>query len=264
MKPTIIGLLVTVTLAGGGGLGYALGSSPAPNATAGTPVAQAQSCEQVGRKPAPQTSPTRALIRGEIERAPVRSEEELERYLEGLEQRARTRGKVTALEVEPGINRIQRFSHVPEQRIARFGERMFRLQQELSGAEPDSTLPPEQLRSELARLSGGIQQARDEGEKQRQVGDYLILARKLPEPEQEQALQRLNVLAGAAPESVDVDKVDRLLTAIDGAESEHERQPMIRQYLSLSARLPAEEQDARLDALNAQFASHSEPSRALE
>ncbi len=114
------------------------------NDTAERPVTKVQ---HQPRKPA--VSLTRkADIRGQINRiirreaeplGQARGQRQLDAYLARLEARARAKGKVTALEVEPGLAAIR--AHQPGKpgamaRMAAYSSRMVRLSAELSGKSP--------------------------------------------------------------------------------------------------------------------------------
>jgi hypothetical protein len=79
----------------------------------------------------------RGAIREEIQRevGALRTEQDVDAYLDRLERRARERGVVTAVEIEPGFAAIDRLtgdggSVAARKRVA-FGARMERLQAEL-------------------------------------------------------------------------------------------------------------------------------------
>lgn len=80
----------------------------------------------------------RPAIEAEIEKetAGLDTEGAVDAYLDRLERRARAQGKVTAVEIEPGMVAIQRLGAVlghkaVMEKQARFGDRMQKLQSEL-------------------------------------------------------------------------------------------------------------------------------------
>jgi hypothetical protein len=80
----------------------------------------------------------RVLIREAVRNAPVKTAADLDAYLATLEEQARRRGRVTALDVEPGLE-LCLIQGEPD-KAKRFSDRMLDLQRELAGtkAEPPS------------------------------------------------------------------------------------------------------------------------------
>jgi hypothetical protein len=119
----------------------------------------------------------------------------LEDYLATLEARARTQGRVSALEVEPGLEMIQRHDQTGE-KLLQFARRMQALQRELASddekAEPSA--PPEQR---LDMLSARIAQAESEAARQAAVRAYLETVGELPPGSEGAALAELNRLTNA-------------------------------------------------------------------
>jgi hypothetical protein len=197
----------------------------------------------------------RARVREAIERADVRGRESLDRFLEMLEARARAQGKVTALEVEPGIAMIELHSKDPEE-VSRFSERMQRLQEEFAraGAKPDggASPTPEDLLSRMA-------QAKNDSDKQALVRQFLQTVSELPAERQAHALERLNAVAGSKIAPPDSATLDASYQAIETAKDEVARQDFIREYLELVSELPDRERDERLARLNARWGRSETP-----
>jgi len=261
MRPAVVTLIGVAAL----GIGVALGlwgheraGGASPKARAGgAPQADSEprkfETERPSAKPMPAPSPMRARIREEVERAEVHDAADVERYLDSLEARARAQGKVTALEVEPGIEKIQRFSQNPDEKIARFGERMLRVQRELSGTPPAAISPQREVLRQLDLLLADIRLPKDEAEKQEHIRKYLELARGLDEPQQSEELQALNQAAGVQRGPADPRAADTLWATIQASANENERQGLIREYLALIGQLSEAEQEPRLSALNARY-----------
>jgi hypothetical protein len=83
---------------------------------------------------APPKAPVLDQIHEEIERAPVASAADVDRYLDSLAARARSRGQVTALEVEPGLAMLRRYCPSDPAKADRFAERMLALQHQFAPA----------------------------------------------------------------------------------------------------------------------------------
>lgn len=256
--------LALTTLFMGIGLGYIAGSNDLSAVRSEAAAASGSSTTlTLHHQPAlanvrPAQPPTSMhdLIEREIKQAPVHSEADLEQYLASLEARARARGRVTAVDVEPGITHIERFSHVPDQRVARFGERMTRLREELE-SEQAARPTPEQARAQLGNLIRAIRTTQDDEERQTQIHTYRELARTLEMPEQDKLFAELNAAIGRQP-APDARALDALWSQIGRAADDAARQPLIRRYLTQVGQLPIEEQDARYEALNAYYARGDE------
>jgi len=150
MKPAawmlVLALCMAVTGLVAGTLG---GGIIAPGARASAVVGSeaARPSSQAGGSPAgPRVAPPviaaprdmRSRIQAQIDRevTPLDGEVEIVAYLDELEHRARRRGQVTALEVEPGVEAIHRLAgDVPAERIdalrAAFSTRMATLSRDL-------------------------------------------------------------------------------------------------------------------------------------
>ena len=138
----------------------------------------------VGSRPSPATAPAgsaipdvRPLIR---EATAVASRtvtrEGLDRYLDSLEAQARRNGKVTALEVEPGLEMIERLSD-DEGASGRWIQRVNSLSRELRREPAEPSL--EAARQRVDGLAGALERELDEEKRQAIVRDYLQVAGSL-------------------------------------------------------------------------------------
>src|SRR5690349_10877425 len=82
------------------------------------------------------TVDARSTVRWAIAHAPVKTAATLAPYLATLERQARERGKVTALDIEPGI--AASLEHADADAAMRFSDRMLALQRELAGEKPEA------------------------------------------------------------------------------------------------------------------------------
>jgi hypothetical protein len=117
------------------------------------------------------------IIRQEVE--PLRGVEQVEAYLARLEARARAKGRVTALEVEPGIAAIRGLlPRIGQKRVrlqvTAFGRRMTSLAARLDGR----TLSKAPV--DLPRLARRIERAPDKATRHRLVRRYIEEAHSLP------------------------------------------------------------------------------------
>jgi hypothetical protein len=147
--------------------------------------------------PLPVPPDVRAQIRQAVETevAPLKGAGEVERYLGDLEARARRNRRVTALEVEPGVEAIQRLAgeigpERTQEKLATFTQTMARLSAELDGR--DRPAPPTDF-NDLARR---IEAARGD-ERNALIRRYDEATRGLPPEEQQREIERLNRLAAA-------------------------------------------------------------------
>lgn len=196
----------------------------------------------------------RALIREAIEKAHVTSAAELDPFLSGLEARARRRGEVLAVDVEPGIAKCLDFGE-PEKANA-FGQRMKALEHELSGKKPEPQARPVVDRPRLDALFLGIRKSEGE-ERQKLIREYLRAIDTLPEEEQVERHVKLNEVAGRREERADPATLDALYQGIERASDEDERQALIREYLRLVDALPEEQALARTETLRRRFGKTS-------
>jgi hypothetical protein len=193
----------------------------------------------------------RALIVRAIAEAPVRNRTDLPSYLDGLEARAREQGRVTALEIEPGLEMVTRHGGGPEE-IAAFSQRMKKLQAELGGS---STRPESAAASVRARaLLSELEQARGDRQ-QALIREYRAIVEHLPAEEQAEAGAALGNVAGVRREEPDRAMLDTLFRGIETAATQSERQSLIHDYLELVQGLPEEEERHRLELLRARFGS---------
>lgn len=232
-------------------------SSGPPKSTAAEPslaVAAQSSARPVpsSRAAAPDM---RALIQAAVERARVNDAADLERYLDELEAQARRNGRVTALEVAPGLSLILA-KGTPEQ-AKQFSERMVALQTELGEPAPVQRTDQPLARKDLDQLENRIEAAAGE-EKQALVRTYLdAIAGLSPDDKAERAM-KLNALVGRVEEPADAATIDSLWRGIERAPDETERQDLIQEYILLVQGLPDEDERARrFQELNRRFGRRS-------
>jgi hypothetical protein len=82
----------------------------------------------------------RAAILDAIARAPVKGPEDVDRYLDTLFEQARRRGRVTALDIEPGIAVALNHSS-DSNKVEAFTSRMLDLQRQLAGKPIEEPTP---------------------------------------------------------------------------------------------------------------------------
>jgi len=146
-------------------------------------------------KPTPSGEAFRARLLEAMAKAQNISVEDGERFLDGLEARARMRGSVTALEVEPGIVYLQ--NHGTPERAKAFSDRMLKLQRELAGTAapaPDPSFSVSAAREMLTR----IEQSAGEG-RQELIRGLLEKLPGLPEDAQLELSGELNRIARSDP-----------------------------------------------------------------
>jgi hypothetical protein len=197
-------------------------------------------------------SDMRELISKAIAEAPVRQRAELFAYLDGLEAQARRQGRVTALEVEPGVEMILRHGDLDE--ANRFSQRMQKVQAELGGVSP--TVEPSVAERRLQELLADIERTRGERQ-QALIREYQEKTRDLPPDAQvgaDLALSRAAAPHQGPPEAA---ALDALWKGIESAPSEDERQLLIREYVGLVQGLPAEEELRRLAELQNRFGARA-------
>jgi len=201
------------------------------------------------------SSSMRTAVRSAINEAPVHAAPDLASYLDSLEARARAQRQVTALEVEPGIEMIRRYSFEPEEEIEHFTERMQALQHEF--APPEVVRPALEVRVELDRLRADIDHPKDESDKQASIARYMAVTRQLDEASRDEALRRLNEHAAAPATATDPQSERVLWSAIEHARDPADRQVLIASYLDLVHTLPEEQGQARLAELSARFGAQT-------
>jgi len=253
--PPVLWLVVAVAAASLA-VGFWIGRSRTP---ATEPAALSSQSNPMGaqpsRPPAGQGG-LRPQIRQAIERAPVHGPEDVDRYLDALEAQARRQGQVTALEVEPGVAMARRFYPTEPEKVASFTSRMLRVQTELQDAAPQATDPAE-ARKRLAELTAQIPRAPNEGQRQELIRTYLDLARQLPPEEHPELIQKLNQVAGTTGSKSDARAADSLWAAIQNEADEENKQDLIRDYLTLIAKLDENERARRLGELNTRYGIRS-------
>jgi hypothetical protein len=168
-------------------------SMPAPVSTGErAPIGEASAPPRVP----PPTVDVRAQVRRAVEeKAPaLKSASDVEHYLSDLESQARRNGKVTALEVEPGMQAIAQLrgelgrERAMELELA-FGQKMARI-----SAERDRRDGP-QAAPDLDELARQVEHPASADAREAAIRQYLEAAQALSGDEQVRALQRLNQLA---------------------------------------------------------------------
>jgi hypothetical protein len=257
-----------LALAGGGGAllvlglvalnpgGVFRGQAPAPAVSVSVEAALPAPEASVAPAPSASVPNMRAKIREAIEASPVSSAAQLDRYLDGLVEQARKKGAVTALEVEPGLAMIMKFSEDPEKHAA-FSRRMVDLQSELSGRKPEPPPDPKTLADKIVTLTDSIKKTEGE-QKQVLIKEYLAAAQQLPEDQMNDAMAKLNAIAGQHTPPPDSAAADALWSGIESAKDEETRQDLIREYLNYIHGLPPEEEQERLAKLNKQYGRREE------
>lgn len=201
------------------------------------------------RQPPP-VAPMRKAIRAAIDAAMRDDTVDLDAYLGSLEARATAQRAVTALEVEPGIAMIRRYSSDPEQDVMTFTERMRDLQRSFEVRSDPVGVEPSERANRLKLVLNEIEHATTEEAKQRGIATYLESARALDDGARDEALERLNAVAAMDRHVADSGTVDTLWSAIGNAADPARRQVVIGEYLEVLKNLPEEEREARLTALS--------------
>jgi len=246
-------LILSIAGAAFGGGAYAAWEAAAHLRARATPPV-AESADPESAPPAPRVR-TQELVAQAIAAVPVRAPSELEAYLARLEDRARDRGAVTALDIEPGIAAAT--DQAGPERAQAFMARMRTLQQELRPlqAEPADLVPtPENMAtalSEIAGASGDDRRAR--------VRQYLRAADQLPEEEQAARVAELNASIAAAHPPAPAMDIDDLRARLDATAPGTERRALAREYLERVGDLPDVEAARRLDELNRTMARVEHP-----
>jgi hypothetical protein len=220
--------------------------TPAPGARAGSP--------------APVTSEVRRQVQNEVDRA-ARSTDKthLAAYLDGLLDRARAQGRITALESEVGREVITRTGGDADAQLA-FAQRLNALAEELR-REPVAPAPPAgQALDELRAIGDRVRGETDVARREALIRGYIQQVATLPPEEKAQAMTRLNELAGAAaPQPPSGPDVASQWAAVEHAEGAA-RQEAIRRLMETVRRLPPKEQIEQTQRLNA-LVRAAEPAR---
>lgn len=177
-------------------------------------------------------------VREEVER--LNDTPALDAYLDELETRARTKGLVSALEVEPGMMAIEKLllpkgPEVVANAQADYARRMTRLSRSLRGL-PEQEQPPEvdfdALYQRIAESSGS--------ERQKHIGSYLEGLDFLEPEEREVRLAELDTLVVADKETRAEGDLWEHLQAVRDATSADERRQAVRHYLDAADNLDPE------------------------
>jgi hypothetical protein len=196
----------------------------------------------------------RDLIQQAIERAAVKDTAELEALLARLEAQAREKGKVTALEIEPGM--AIAMDHATPERAQAFAERMRALQRELeaqaappasanSGTEPTPAITKADMQGGLARIATA-----SGSERPGLIRQYVRAAEGLSEEDELARLADLNRVAGPPRPPADVSTIETLWARVSAASDGPEREALIREYRGVISELPEEEEARRVQELN--------------
>jgi hypothetical protein len=180
-----------------------------PASVSGAEVAAPSSDE-----PARQST-MRDLVEQAIATARVRAPSELDGYLAELESRARARGAVTALEIEPGLAAANDLGGA--ERAREFSARMRALQKELGPDAPAPRAGMPELEPTAANLSAALAgiAASSGDERGARVRQYIDATAGLPDEEQVARHIELNALLASDREHAEA--ADRLRTPeLDG------------------------------------------------
>ena len=125
----------------------------------------------------------------ETQASDVRTERDLDRYLDGLEAKARAQGSVTALEVQPGVMAIRKAPYTEDgerrmQRVMEFSDRMAKLSAQLRGASDTPVSLPSL--DAIKNASGA--------DRTQLIDKYLEGSRRLGPEQRQEANQQLNDL----------------------------------------------------------------------
>jgi hypothetical protein len=167
----------------------------------------------------------------------MRDEAAVRALLSELEQRARRQGVVTAMEIEPGLAAIETLEDAVgidgvQLRQAEFAARMTALTRAQAKPAPAAQVPAvESIAREIERTPSAEARAQ-------LVAQYVRAADLLPEDQREQAMGRLNQLAGkreaATPETI--------LARLDATRAEGDRAVLVAELEGLIADRSEEEQ----------------------
>jgi hypothetical protein len=210
--------------------------------------------------PAPGTSEVRRLVQDAVDRAaPSTDKAHLGAFLDGLLDRARAQGRITALESEVGREMITRVGGDADAQLA-FAQRLNALAEELR-REPVPPAPPAgQALDELRAIGERVRGETDTARREALIRGYIQQVATLPPEEKLQAMTRLNELAGAAapqpPSGLDVASQWATVERAEGPA----RQEAIRHLMETVRRLPPKEQIEHTQRLNA-LVRAGEPAR---
>ena len=201
--------------------------------------------------PAPAASEFRRQVQNAVDRAAQSTDKaHLPAYLDGLLDRARAQGRITALESEVGREMIVRTGGGVDAQLA-FAQRLNALAQELR-REPAAPAPPAgQALDELKAIGDRVRGESDMAKRDALIRGYIQQVATLPPEEKPQAMARLNELAGAAaaPPQAEPDVASQW-AAVERAEG-RTRQEAIARLMQTVHRLPPEEQIEHMQRLNA-------------
>jgi hypothetical protein len=194
----------------------------------------------------------RGQVRQAVERgAQLTTRDNLPQYLQGLLDRARAQGKITALESEVGMDMIQRVGGDIETELA-YTSKLNALARELSGEANRPQATPAQARAEVsaigARLASG--QFADGHERETLIRDYTDKATALGAEAEVQAMQRLNDIVGKPAPTAAPAGALKAQWAIVESTSGTDQQAAIEHLMAVIDRLPPGEQHDHLQRLN--------------
>lgn len=203
----------------------------------------------------PEGAAFRANIRARVAEALAegRRGHEVGAYLDELEATARRQGRVTALEILPGLAVIERAFPDDMERSVAFTRRMERVARELGtsddGARPTTAIAPEILVTTMANTAQGP--ARDQ-----LVRKALSAIDRLPVEEQPAAFAAVSrATAPGAPAAPPV-SLDGLLEQVRSAAGGEARRSLVRSFVEIASNLPPEEQERRFRQLEEATAGH--------
>ena len=179
----------------------------------------------------------------------IEDEHELDRYLEALARRAKENGKVTALEVQPGIEAINRQysgknSEKMNEEIVAFSQKMALLSESFSPETgPSPPVDPDRIYDEVT-------QEADVGRQEGLVAKYVEQTYLMDPEAQSRALARLNdTVSQTRGPAEDVD-FESMLDEIETTADSGNRQELIRRFLKSIYNAEPGSQAAWLERLN--------------
>lgn len=175
---------------------------------------------------------------------PLRDRDDVDAYLERLVSRARVQGRVTAVEVEPGMSAIFALrGSMPEAQLLAladdFDARMQALSAEL-GASPRSSAP------DFDEALFALHDARDPVARGEAIERVLEALEPLDEPARLEAEARLDQTLGGPEPELRADTA-ALRDDIEAATEPHDREHAVRRYVEAVENLPREQAEALLD-----------------
>jgi hypothetical protein len=254
-----IGILCLVAIASGAVL-FAVTRDREPKPSRGAPgdeQPEPTPPAATSNAPGPGAATSRADIRRQINEAVERSarstnRDNLPQFLQGLLDRARAQGKITALESEVGMDVIQRAGGDIETQIA-YTQKLNDLARELSGESKRPQPTPAQARAQVSALGTRLDQGTfaDENEREALIREFTEKAHTLGAEGEIEAMQRLNAIVARRQPQAAAPPTDLASqwSAVEHAQGA-ERQAAIKRLIEAIDRLPPSEQIDQQQRLN--------------